>query len=294
MQDHHRRGFIRFFEKKFGYEKTEEVTSKDPRALELLINHLVYKKKTNQAYSVFVRNKEAIKNKHICHMFSEKNVKQEQYKLLSNSLVEKDAFLPQEVINDPSLSSKFLKLSDFQIEEKDVLFIDSKNFQDHENIFLKDPVLGLDCEFWDSDCTNFSKSKVATLQVASKDQCAIFDVIDLEQTPSFVFWLQTMLESDSIVKVGHSFSGDIRMLNQTFKIEIKSHKLVEVQKLIKSKMTRGLKYMVNQYMQKDFCKFNQMSGWFQRPLRRAQIHYCLLYTSPSPRDLSTSRMPSSA
>ena len=26
----------------------------------------------------------------------------------------------------------------------------------------------------------------------------------------------------------------------------------------------------------------------------AQIGYCLLYTSPSPRDLSTSRMPSSA
>ena len=25
-----------------------------------------------------------------------------------------------------------------------------------------------------------------------------------------------------------------------------------------------------------------------------QIHFCLLYTSPSPRDLSTSRMPSSA
>ena len=26
----------------------------------------------------------------------------------------------------------------------------------------------------------------------------------------------------------------------------------------------------------------------------SQIHYCLLYTSPSPRDLTTSRMPSSA
>ena len=28
--------------------------------------------------------------------------------------------------------------------------------------------------------------------------------------------------------------------------------------------------------------------------REAKIKYCLLYTSPSPRDLSTSRMPSSA
>ena len=29
-------------------------------------------------------------------------------------------------------------------------------------------------------------------------------------------------------------------------------------------------------------------------LRNAENKYCLLYTSPSPRDLSTSRMPSSA
>ena len=29
-------------------------------------------------------------------------------------------------------------------------------------------------------------------------------------------------------------------------------------------------------------------------LRTARLDFCLLYTSPSPRDLSTSRMPSSA
>ena len=32
----------------------------------------------------------------------------------------------------------------------------------------------------------------------------------------------------------------------------------------------------------------------QRLGGEAQLHFCLLYTSPSPRDLSTSRMPSSA
>ena len=32
----------------------------------------------------------------------------------------------------------------------------------------------------------------------------------------------------------------------------------------------------------------------QNPAKRAQFNVCLLYTSPSPRDLSTSRMPSSA
>ena len=85
-----------------------------------------------------------------------------------------------------------------------------------------------------------------------------------------------MLESPTIIKIGHSFSGDVRMLNQTFKTEIDPKNLVEVQKMIKSKSTRGLKFMVNEYLQKDFCKFNQMSGWFLRPLRKSQIHYAAL------------------
>ena len=37
-------------------------------------------------------------------------------------------------------------------------------------------------------------------------------------------------------------------------------------------------------------RMGETSGW----LTRAYYSICLLYTSPSPRDLSTSRMPSSA
>ena len=35
-------------------------------------------------------------------------------------------------------------------------------------------------------------------------------------------------------------------------------------------------------------------GWHTTPYIAREFHGCLLYTSPSPRDLSTSRMPSSA
>ena len=37
-----------------------------------------------------------------------------------------------------------------------------------------------------------------------------------------------------------------------------------------------------------------MDEWFESELLRGAVSTCLLYTSPSPRDLSTSRMPSSA
>ena len=46
-------------------------------------------------------------------------------------------------------------------------------------------------------------------------------------------------------------------------------------------------------------QFSNTEEWYQsipedcRP-SKDQPYYCLLYTSPSPRDLSTSRMPSSA
>ena len=40
--------------------------------------------------------------------------------------------------------------------------------------------------------------------------------------------------------------------------------------------------------------FNKESNTYQKIKYLLENKYCLLYTSPSPRDLSTSRMPSSA
>ena len=50
----------------------------------------------------------------------------------------------------------------------------------------------------------------------------------------------------------------------------------------------------------EIVSFNQLEGAFafepllRGKIRPVQLEICLLYTSPSPRDLSTSRMPSSA
>ena len=56
-----------------------------------------------------------------------------------------------------------------------------------------------------------------------------------------------------------------------------------------------------QFQKRDFkktfqipAKSNQEYVYKLRPVERGEYVFCLLYTSPSPRDLSTSRMPSSA
>ena len=53
------------------------------------------------------------------------------------------------------------------------------------------------------------------------------------------------------------------------------------------------RYDVIKYRQFDKLTDKQL-GFFWRPEEVDVIKDCLLYTSPSPRDLSTSRMPSSA
>ena len=44
----------------------------------------------------------------------------------------------------------------------------------------------------------------------------------------------------------------------------------------------------------DFQAYDEIDGAPEEKARGITISTCLLYTSPSPRDLSTSRMPSSA
>ena len=58
-------------------------------------------------------------------------------------------------------------------------------------------------------------------------------------------------------------------------------------------------YLVGAQIEGDYCEFGVWKGTtFAHMLRYHEIfpemRFCLLYTSPSPRDLSTSRMPSSA
>ena len=65
-------------------------------------------------------------------------------------------------------------------------------------------------------------------------------------------------------------------------------------------MERQLSLKINKNSSSKFAKEvqNQLNAYFARKLKKfdipVHIEGCLLYTSPSPRDLAVSRMPSSA
>lgn len=85
---------------------------------------------------------------------------------------------------------------------------------------LKEKILGLDCEYYWDDCTDFSEGKLSLLQIASKNRAWIFDCIDLLNEPKFVNFFKILMNHENILKIGHTFKGDIQVFGKTFNYKI--------------------------------------------------------------------------
>lgn len=60
------------------------------------------------------------------------------------------------------------------------------------------------------------------------------------------------------------------------KIVRNSIDIAEIFKNLTGSKKSSLDYMCSQILKKKLCKFNQVSDWESRPLRKAQIHYAAL------------------
>lgn len=269
-------GHIRFLVKKHSIDKCEEIVRHDIPALTLLLIYLINTKKFNHAYSIFLRNEDELQSRYLEDFFSPKNCKKLKCKYLTQKLLTQDEFAPHLETVDPQNANNFLKLSDFGIKEENVVFINQENFVDHKNIFKDCTLLGLDSEFWTKDFTHFEQDQVALLQISSKKIHGLFDICDLARDFEFCEWLTQIFHSEQIVKVGHGFSNDMALINSTLDSEIKPSNLINIDELVSSEKSLSLQNMVKAYLNKDICKFNQMSAWNQRPLRKSQIHYAVL------------------
>ena len=68
-------------------------------------------------------------------------------------------------------------------------------------------------------------------------------------------------------------------------------KFTEIKELSIEELTSRLRDLKQEALT---LRLQQATGQLENTARRRLVRRCLLYTSPSPRDLSTSRMPSSA
>ena len=68
--------------------------------------------------------------------------------------------------------------------------------------------------------TKFDKIGAATLQLSTEQKSFVFDCVSLQESQKFKDFIYTFFADEKIEKIGHSFTGDIQALNQTFGIKL--------------------------------------------------------------------------
>lgn len=81
-------------------------------------------------------------------------------------------------------------------------------------------MLGLDCEFYSENCTEFGDQMLALMQIASVNKAWIIDCIDLVNDEGFKGFFKDLMGNEKVLKIGHTFSGDINVFQDTFKTKV--------------------------------------------------------------------------
>lgn len=210
------------------------------------------------------------------------SIEHKDYKLWSC-----DAFLPHELIkkqDKPDVAKLYLHLDELGFPESKVHWVDELDSEKHQKMIqeimsCKETKFGVDSEFRSGD-NNFEPTKAAILQISDSKNAYIFDCISLQKNKVFIQFVKDFFASDTIVKIGHTFSSDVSVLNQTFDCTVEFNNIVNIDKIVSSQgmgnQVLGLARMCQEMLGKKLDKFNQRSNWCQRPLRKSQLHYAAL------------------
>lgn len=267
LLDHQRYLFYKYLLKHFDFEKLEDRASNNKEDFLCLLKFLKNKKFLNERFSIYKRNKEKF-GLNILELEDEN-----KFEYIPNLLSLKNNFEPASIILKKESELEYIRLSDFNYKVEEVIWVDLKNIKKAiEKILVKKKV-GIDCEFYVANCTNFSQTKLATFQLATNDLIFIFDCIGLIDSKDFCDFFVLLMENENILKIGHSFKGDIKVFEDTFKVKIKNSKnIVNIEKICGIKVI-SLANIAKHYLKKSLCKYEQMSSWQKRPLRNTQMHY---------------------
>lgn len=110
---------------------------------------------------------------------------------------------------------------------------------------------------------------ISLVQVATRKKQYVFDIIALQTLGK----LQDILESDSILKVFHDVSFDLRILSYQFDCHPQYVRDTKLAATFLKKEHIGLKELLAEYFSIEKKKKFQMADWTERPLKPGMLDY---------------------
>lgn len=270
---HQRHAYFKYIIANFDWSTAEEKATMSVEDLKVVIGQLERKGMKNQAYSVYYRNQERLKG--LPQLDKYKNGS--RYKLIKNKLQQQDAFLSTSYIRGVASDLPYLLLSDFNIHRCDVHFVNSGNLDLAIEYLKNHHTLGIDCEFYNTDSTSFSETRLATMQIATREQVYVFDCLELITHPDFKAFVLEILESPDYMIIGHTFKSDTDVIRHSLGLEsLTAKNVINVETLYAKNNKVSLAKMVTALLNMSLCKYEQTGSWSRRPLREAQLHYAAL------------------
>jgi hypothetical protein len=166
-------------------------------------------------------------------------------------------------------------------ESVEVFIIDSE--QSIESMEWQGNYVGIDSEWKTTIGGKFEKSKSSILQLAFATKVYIVDLLFTQNRQSLDLKLYELFGNSSIIKIGVSFEGDMAKFRESypemlcFQSPLRSYlDLIDVHKTNRKTNPGGLNNLCEIYYNQSLCKFEQLSNWESRPLRKRQFHYAAL------------------
>eukprot|EP01017_Pseudomicrothorax_dubius_P013565 TRINITY_DN1602_c0_g2_i5.p1 TRINITY_DN1602_c0_g2~~TRINITY_DN1602_c0_g2_i5.p1 ORF type:complete len:685 (+),score=121.74 TRINITY_DN1602_c0_g2_i5:190-2244(+) len=208
------------------------------------------------------------------------------YTYKENILHANDDFVPTETILNGGSASDFINFSTLELEHgRNVFFVDGKDAEAFEKAtkeLLSSKMVGIDTEFGVSTST-FDQGKIALIQISSPTTTYLFDTVLLAKDPRFCKFIVDLFSNGDILKISHGFSSDSLVLLRTLTIpDMIGRNFCDLMDMYKeldpSQKQPSLAFLCDQpeLIGKRLSKGEQMSGWENRPLRKAQIHYAAI------------------